>query len=262
MEAVVGAGRARRRAGRRPARRLPGPARRRLAADRVRGRATRTRSPRCGRRRSRSATSRCGSAPCSAGSATGLDGPGQLRRRGRLVLHPGGHRRDRGRRGPGPGAGGPAGQLHHRPGPGRGGPAGRRRVQRRVPAAADLAAVRAGPLARAGRAGVGAVLAGARRRRGRAVPDRGHRRGRHLAAAHAVPRSGRRARRDEEVCRQYPAAGRRAPGHHGTRSGRHDVRRARWSDEGSSRVQLMPVVDPDLVAGSGWARPPTCTRAG
>jgi len=26
---------------------------------------------------------------------------------------------------------------------------------------------------------------------------------------------------------------------------------ARWSDEGSSRVQLMPVVDPDLVRGLG-----------
>ena len=43
-------------------------------------------------------------------------------------------------------------------------PAGGGRVQRRVPAAADLAAVRAGPLARPGRPGVGPVLAGPGRR--------------------------------------------------------------------------------------------------
>ncbi len=55
--------------------------------------------------------------------------------------------------GSGPASGDPAGH------PARGG-----RVQRRVPAAAHLAALRAGPLARPGRAGVGPVLAGAGRR--------------------------------------------------------------------------------------------------
>ena len=45
--------------------------------------------------------------------------PGRVRRRRRLVLHPGRHRSDPGRRGPGQGAGRPAGQLRGRAGRGR-----------------------------------------------------------------------------------------------------------------------------------------------
>jgi hypothetical protein len=92
-------------------------------------------------------------------------------------------------------------------------PAGRRRVQRRLAAAADLAAVRAGEVARHCRAGLGPVLAGPGRPRRRPVPGGGFRRRRHLAAAHAASRAGRRAGRHAAGHRHQPApAGRPAVG--------------------------------------------------
>ena len=108
---------------------------------------------------------------------------------------------------------------------------------------------------RAGRAGLRAVLAGTGRRRGRAVPDRGDRRGRHLAAAQASPRfvvalAG--SRRYVDSTRRLMAA---PPMTAAPWS-------AQWSAEGSSPVWQTPVVDPDLVARSGWGRPPTRIRAG
>ena len=60
-------------------------------------------------------------APARPGVRRGRD----VRRRRRLVLHPGGHGRHQGGRSPGPRAGGPADQLHHRPGAGRRGAPGR-----------------------------------------------------------------------------------------------------------------------------------------
>ena len=98
-----------------------------------------------------------------------------------------------------------------RPGRRPGDPAGGGRVQRGLPAAADLAALRAGPVARAGGAGVGAVLAGAGPRRGRQVPDRRHGGRRHLAAAHPVSRAGHRAGRGPAGAGHQPPAARRAP---------------------------------------------------
>src|SRR6266849_8315570 len=70
--------------------------------------------------------------------------------------------------------------------------------QLHIPAAADLAALRAGQVARPGRPGVGAILAGARVDRGRALPDRRLRRGRRLAAADAAPGAADRAGRDAQ----------------------------------------------------------------
>ena len=227
-------------------------------ADRATGCAAR--SPRCVRR---SADPRRGAAVPQPVAPPGhrLRARGQLRRRGRLVLHPGGNGGDGGGRGPGPGAGGHAGQLHQRPRGGRGRAAGRRRVQRGLPAAADLGAVRAGPVARAGRAGLRAVLAGTGRRRGRAVPDRGDRRGRHLAAAHAAPRSRGRAGRVEAICRQHAAADRRSAeaGHGGTAAPVESHSGARRAVPGCGRCRWSTRT---WCARSGWARPPTCIRAG
>ena len=66
----------------------------------------------------------CGSGRCGAGAA-GVRRGRDVRRRRRLVLHPGGHGRHQGGRSPGPRAGGPANQLHHRAGAGRRGAPGR-----------------------------------------------------------------------------------------------------------------------------------------
>ena len=138
---------------------------------------------------------------------------GRVRRRGRLVLHPGGHRGDRRGRGPGPGPGRPAGLVRRGPGGGRpaGDPARGGRVQRGVAAAADLATVRAGPLAGPGGPGVRAVLAGPGRRRGRAVPGGQHRGRRHLAAAHPAPGAGGGPGRIPARGGHGPPSARRAP---------------------------------------------------
>ena len=125
----------------------------------------------------------------------------------------------------------------------RGSPAGHParggRVQCREPPPADLAVVRAGPLARPGRPGVRPVLAGAGRRRGRAVPGGDHRGRRHLAAAHAASGAGRRPGRRAAGGGHGPAAaGRAAVGHS-----------EGWAHEGLSRAEGTPVVDPEIIRG-------------
>ena len=153
-----------------------------------------------------------------------------LRRRGRVVLRARGHRGSRGGRGAGAGADRPARVLRARRRARD--PALRRRILGREQAAADLAAVRAGPVARARGAGVGAVVGGPGGLGGRAEPGRRHRRGRHLAAAHAA--AGRRggAWRGRSP-RWTPPGGSTGP--------------APWSDDGLSRTRLAPVLDGDIV---------------
>ena len=165
------------------------------------------------------------------------DGPGRarrLRRRGRLVLHPGGHRRRSRSPRRRPGRWWTCWPATPRSGPGSqpGDPAGGGRVQRRVPAAADLAAVRAGALAGPGRAGVGPVLAGA----GAPTTTTG-------TGSPPPPTAGSGCCAPRIPSRSPALAGSRpAAGHHPA-----GARGRAWGREGSSRVRGTPVADPAII---------------
>ena len=152
-----------------------------------------------------------------------------VRGRGRVVLRARGHRGGRGGRGAGAGADRPARLLRARRRAGD--PALRRRVLRGAPAAADLAAVRAGPLARARGAGVRAVLGG---------PGRDEDERQRVAATAEGGIWLLRTPRPEPVAALA-----------GTRPSVDTSRRfsgaGAWSDDGLSRTRLAPVLDGDLV---------------
>ena len=121
--------------------------------------------------------------------------------------------------------------------------AGRRRLQRGVRAGAAVQPVRAGPLARHRHAGLGPVVAGSWRGRGRAVPDRGHRRRRDLGAGDSLPRAAVRAGRAAAGAGHRPADGR---GGLGTR--RHHLR--------APGLGGRPGADPAAGHRAGLLHPP------
>ena len=152
-----------------------------------------------------------------------------VRRRGRVVLRARGHRGGRGGRGAGAGADRPARVLRARRRARD--PALRRRILGREQAAADLAAVRAGPVARARGAGVGAVVGGP----GGSEDERN----RVAATAEGGIWLLRTPRPDAVVAMA------------GTQSTVDTTRRfdgaGAWSDDGLSRTRPTPVLDGDIV---------------
>ena len=227
-------------------RRVPGPAGRHLADPRlVRRPPPRADGP--GRRGRPAPARHPASLRHPAGPARPRAGrPGHPRRRGRLVLHPGGHPRTLRRPGPGHGADRAGRPRCHRPvrRTPRHAPR-RRRLLRGVRPGAAVQPVRARPVAGHRRPGLRAVLARPGRRRGRAVPDRGHRRRRDLGDADAVPGAADPPGREEAGARDRAQAHRQQLGRRG-----HHPR--------AEGVDRRPRPHPPPAA---WARPATSTAA-